>query len=189
GEVFLFLAVHPGRRLVEQEEPRLHRERPADRDDLLYAEREIGDQLLAAPLELEELDDLLHAAPMGRLLAARAPPEETAGEHARAHVAMAAEQDVVEHGHPAEQLHELERARDPVRGDPVWPQALDRCFAEHDSTGGRSIKSTDAVQETRLAGAVRPDQRRQRARIDRQADGAQRAQPLEVERDVVYPQN
>src|SRR5207237_8468657 len=98
---FLLLAVRPGRRLVEQEAPRLHRERPAARDDLLYAEREIGDQLLAAPLELEELDDLLHAAPMGRLLAARAPPEEAAGEHARAHVAVAAERGVVGPGHPA----------------------------------------------------------------------------------------
>src|SRR5207244_13075459 len=93
-------------------------------------------------------------APAVRPPAARAPPEEAAGEHARAHVAMAAEQDVVEHGHPAEQLNELERSRDPVRGDPVWRQALDRDVAEHDSTGSRSIKPTDAVQETPLARPV-----------------------------------
>jgi hypothetical protein len=104
-------------------------------------------------------------------------------------VPVPAEQDVVEHRHAAEELHELKRARDAVRGDPVRRQALDRGVAEHDSPRRRRVESSHAVQQARLAGAVGPDQGGQRAGVDRHADGRQRAQPVEIERDVVDPQN
>jgi hypothetical protein len=87
---------------------------------------------------------------------------------------MAAEQDVVEHGHPAEELDELERPGDAVRGDPVRRKALDRRLAEHDLPRVRRVEAADAVEQARLAGAVRPDQGRERAGIDRHADAVQR---------------
>ena len=102
---------------------------------------------------------------------------------------MTAEQDVVEHGHAAEELDELERARDSVRGDAVRRQPVDGDVAEEDPPRGRGVEAADAVQQTRLAGAVGPDQGGQRARRDRHAHPRQRAQPLELEADIVDGQN
>jgi len=72
-----------------------------------------------------------------------------------------------------------------VRGDAVRRQALDRDLAQRDPPRRRRVEAADTVQETRLAGAVRPDQGRQRAGGDRHADPGQRAQPVELEREVV----
>ena len=122
---------------------------------------------------------------MAHLLATRPSPEERAREDAGPHVAMAPQQDVVENRHPAKQLDELERPRDTVRGNAVGRLALDRGVAEDDSPRGRRVEATHAVEETRFAGAVRPHQRRQGARGDRHADSRQRAQPAELEREIL----
>jgi hypothetical protein len=100
-------------------------------------------------------------------------------------VPVAAQQDVVENRHAAEELDELERARDTVSGDAVRREPVDGRIAEEDPPGGRGVEAADAVQETRLAGAVGPDQGGQRARGDRHADSYQRAQPLEFEAHIV----
>ena len=59
AHVLLLLAVHARHRLVEQQELRLHRQRPAELDALLQAVGQRADRRLADRLDLEEVDDLL----------------------------------------------------------------------------------------------------------------------------------
>src|SRR5882724_11997425 len=173
-EVLLFLPIHARGRLVEQEQARLHGERAADADELLHAERQVGDRLLAVALELEELDHLLGAPALARLLAARDAPEEAARQHAGPHVTVAPEQDVVEHGHLAKQLDELEAARDAGGGHAVRRQPREGGALEGDAAPGRRVEAAHAVQQRRLAGAVGADERGKRALLDCEADAGER---------------
>src|SRR5207247_847782 len=172
----------------EEQQRRLHGERATHAHELLHAEGKIGDRLLAIALELEELDDLLDTAALTRLLAPRASPEHAPGEHARPHVTVAAEQDVVEHRHVAEELDELEAPRDAVRRHPMRRQPGNLRALEGDAAARRSIETADAIQERRLARAVGADQRGQRPLLDPEAHAGERAQPLELERDALDTQ-
>ena len=63
------LRVHPGGRLVEQEQGRVRRERPGDLEPALVAVGQVLGQLVVLALESDELEQLLAADPRGDLLA------------------------------------------------------------------------------------------------------------------------
>ena len=90
AHVLLLLEVHAGHRLVEQQQLRLHRQRPAELDALLQAVGQLADRHLADVLDLEEVDDLLDELAMLDLLVhRRAMPEELPEEAALASSACA----------------------------------------------------------------------------------------------------
>ena len=66
-------------------------------DPLLQADRNRVDQFVAHAFELQEVDDLLDRGAVRGLVVAAEPPVERGAHHARPHVHVAAEQDVVEH--------------------------------------------------------------------------------------------
>ena len=97
---------------------------------------------------------------------------------------MAPEEDVVQHRHVAEQLDELEGARDAVAGHPMRRQPRDSHAVEGDAAARRHVEAADAVQQRRLPRPVRPHERRERAGRDGHTHARERAEPLELQRDV-----
>ena len=117
AHVLLFLEVHAGHRLVEQQQLRLGGERAAELDALLQAVGQPPDRRLADVLDLEEVDDLLDRAPVLELLALRRRRSSSACcRIVAAHLQVAPGHDVVEHRHALEERDVLEGARDAERG-------------------------------------------------------------------------
>ncbi len=162
-EVLALVAVQAGRRLVEQQHPRRHRERAREPDHLLDAERQGVHRLVPVALELHELDHFLHRAPVLDLGLAHAAQEEAFGENARPHPRVARDEQVLEHRHVREELAVLEGAGDAERGDAVRSRARDVLAREFDPARARTVDAADAVEHRSLARAVRADQREQLA--------------------------
>ena len=91
------------------------------------------------------------------LLRAHARRAENGADHAGFRPAVLADQDVLHRGHLAEEPDVLERAGHAERGNPVGRQAGDVFRLEGDGAGGRRGDARDAVEESRLARAVRAD--------------------------------
>ena len=103
----------PGHRLVEQQQLRLHGQRPAQLDPLLHAVRQQPDRQPAPLLQLEEVDDVLDRRAVRELLPPGPPEPGDRRERAVAQVVVPAEHQVVEHRQVREELDVLEGAGDP----------------------------------------------------------------------------
>ena len=122
-EVRGLLRVHPGGRLVEQQQLGLGRQRPRDLDAALVAVGEVrGELVVQARLQADVRQHL------GRLLAHLAllpadprRPEDRA-EQPGLHPRVLADHDVLERRHRPEQADVLERPRDAERHDLVRPR-------------------------------------------------------------------
>ena len=119
--ILLLLEVHPGHRLIEQEQVRLHGERAAELHPLLQAVRQFADLDLADMLDLEKVDDLLDAMALFDLFRERRPDPYELPEEAAAHLQGPPGHDVVERGHALEQRHVLKSTRNAAQRCLVRP--------------------------------------------------------------------
>ena len=155
--------VERAERLVHQQELRVERERPGDRDAHLHPARELPGMVVLEAGELDEVDHLPDA-----LGAAAAVP---AGELER-------ERDVLRHGPPVVEHGLLEDhpvvAVEPrlVRG---LPADVHRALRRLDEVG-------DHAEQRRLAAAGRPDQGDELARLELEVDLLQRGRAALLER-------
>ena len=173
--------VHAGRRFVEQQQARLVGQGAGDLQPALVAVRQLHRQAVAATLEPHEVEQaerldvgLLLLVALGRRAHDRAEP-------GRVEVVVLADEDVLDRGHAREQADVLVRPRDAVVGDLVRAQRVDRVAIERDAALVHVEEAGQAVEERRLAGAVRPDDARDRAFLEFEvelADGGQAAEPL-----------
>ena len=134
----------PHRRLVEQQERRMRHQRTADRAHLLLAARH-RPGLLRLPLgqAREQMEDALEILLQPALVLALE----------RAHL------EVLEHGHPREQLPPLGRLGDAAGDDVVRGVVGDVLAAEPDLAAARVVEPVDRAQGRRLARAVGAEQR------------------------------
>ena len=184
GHVLGLLDVHPGDGLVEEQELGLHRERAAQLDALLDAVGQQADGALAVGLDLEEVDDLLDGRAVGQLLLERPADERQRAEHPVAHVGVAAEHEVVEHGQVGEQLDVLERARHAQAGDLVRLLADQVVAVEGHAAFLRLVDARQHVEDRGLAGAIGADDREELALADLEADAVDRGDAREPQHDV-----
>ena len=175
GHVLFFFLVHAAHRLIEQQQLRVERQGAAKFDALSQAVGEAAGRLLAQIFEFEKLDQLLDPGAVRRLLALRQPPIDKGRQDPGAHPHMAAEHDVVEHGHAGKQRDVLKRAGDAERGDAGRPGAGHVPAFEPDRAGVGLVEAADDVEQRGLAGAVRSDDRRQAAAAHRERDVLDRA--------------
>ncbi len=122
---------------------------------------------------------------MGALLAPGAPQPEPAGEHARAHEVVAADEHVLERGEPAEQAEVLEAARDAAAGEGARGQAQQIGTVQPDAPARRARDAREHVEERALPGAVGPDHGEQLAGRDGERDAVERGDAAEAQRDVL----
>ena len=116
GHVLLLFQVHPGHRLVEQDQLRLQGDGAGQLDALAQAVRQRAGHRLADVRNLQEVDDLLDLAAVRQLFLLRAAePVERAGEEVVPQQVVPADHDVVEHRHVIEQRQVLERPADAER--------------------------------------------------------------------------
>jgi len=136
----------------------------------------------AVALQVEEVDDLLHLAAMGELLAPRAAePVQRARDEIVFQQMVAADHDVVEHAHVVEQRQVLESAADAERGPCVRIEARDVAPSIEKLALGRTVAAGDAVDDRGLPGAVWADDRKQLALADRETDIGERAHAAEAQ--------
>ena len=151
----------PRHHLVEQQQRRARRERARHLQPPAIGERQVRGEERRLAGEAQALEN-------GQ--GARAGAGDGAFAVQRAH------DRVVEHREPRERLDELEGAADAGRAHPVRRQAADRAPAETDRAGVRPMQAGDEVEERRLAGAVRADERGDRVALDREGRPRDRAQ-------------
>ena len=105
--------VHPGGRLVEQEEDRVGRERPGDLQPALVAVRQVLGQLVVLALESDELEELLGALARRHLLGPVARRREERVDPGRLEPGVHPDEDVLQRGHVREEADVLERPAQP----------------------------------------------------------------------------
>ena len=165
---------HAGGRLVEQQHARLLRERNGDFHQPLAAIGQFAHQLkriVDEPQRVEMIERLVKNGPA----AADRPPQIVgmAVTFADAHA------DVFEHRQPAEQLVDLEGAREPAPCPIGLAQRGDVVAVEDHAARMRAERAGDQVHQRRLAGAVGADERVPRSALERQIDIARHRQRAE----------
>src|SRR3954465_1112180 len=136
----------PGR-LVEPDQLRVEHQDLRELDELLLAVGQRARLLVAVAAHADELEQLLGARGLGPADGARVelPPRERAQRR----------DDVLEHGHVAEQARDLERPPDPdVRARPR-AHPVDALAVEPDLARARAHHAVDEVERGRLARPVR----------------------------------
>jgi hypothetical protein len=99
---------------------------------------------------------------------------------------MPSEQQVLDHGRAFEQLDVLECARDAVPGGVMARNARDVLPAQRDAAAFRAEDARDHVEHRGLAGAVRADDGKHLALLDRKAHVADGVEPAETQRNVLH---
>ncbi len=166
GDIFGLLEIHPGGRLVEQENLGVHRQCSSQFDSLLHPVREHADQALAEGLDLQEIDDVLGTGPVDYFLTLGSAPVDGSRQRTVREMEMAAEQDVVQHGQILEQFDVLERAGNPQCSDAVGFHAEDALAVEADGALLRVVHTIQTVENRGLAGTVGADDGEQLPRLD-----------------------
>ncbi len=167
AELLDLLVVEPAGGLVEEQQGRLGDQRAGDLDTLLRAVRQGRG---GEPRAIGEADDVERFE--GLLL----PHPAAAG--------VPADEDVLEHGHRAEEVDVLEGARDPAAHDSVGRRLEQRRPVELHLSLVRRVEPRDDVERRRLAGAVRADQPGHDPLGDLERDAVEGDNAAESERDV-----
>ena len=172
-------AIHAGERLVEHEHPRLEHQGPGELEQLPLAARErprVVARLGREPERLEEVESAVACIALGA-----APRRPECREREALPGVPRREEHVVEHRHHGERLRQLERPHHPGADEAVRTSAVDRLAGKAHVAAVSALEAGHDVEERRLPGTVRPDQRGDRPRGDverRVVDGADAGEPL-----------
>ncbi len=186
--VLLLLHVHTRHRLVEQQQPWRLSQRPTQLHTLLQPVGQGADHVLADAFDLQEIDDLLDDRALRNLFFLGQAPVHAGRQQARAHVHVAAEQQVVEDGHAREQTQVLERSRDADACCLMRFAAQDRDAVEFDASALRPIQAADRIQQAGLARAIGTDDGRDLASLDVDADARQGDHSAKAQMNTFDPQ-
>ena len=163
-----------GRGLVEQQEPRLDRERPRDAELALVAVREAAGRLARAVGDAEHFHQPLGSLPRRTRPGARTQRRDL---------------DVLAHAQPGERPAVLERARETGPAAAVRRPRGDVLAGELHRAGVREVEAGQHVHERRLAGSVRPDQADHLVPVQLHRHAAKRVDARERPRNVGGPKN
>src|SRR5215207_7389743 len=140
--------------LVEHDQLRVQHEDLGELEELLLSVGQGRRADVAVLTHPDEVEELLRAARLATRDRARAEAADAELAERRHHI--------LEHGHLAEQPRDLKRPPDAEVGALPGRLAVDPAALEPDLAGVRHHRPADEVEHRRLAGAVRPDQRRNR---------------------------
>ena len=177
-DVLALLLRHASRGLIEQQHARPGCERQRDFEQALFAVREFARRLVHLALEAKARQEVLDLRDDRRPRASD-PPEVGAR-------AVALGDREAKRSRPwrqvGKELIDLERAREPKPHPPARRQRRDVAVFKQNLPLARLDDSRQEIDERRLAGAVRPDQRVTRASLQNEGHfvrGEQRAEPLD----------
>ena len=153
-----FGRVHPGGRLVEQQQARFTRQRAGDLDPALVAVGQAARRCPAAASSPTKRSSACARSRVSRSSRAVAPPGSSAPMKAGARAHVAADHDVLDHAQLAEQPDVLKRPGDAAAGDRVGRAAGDLGAVEADRPAVGPVQPRDDVEGGRLARAVGTDE-------------------------------
>ena len=179
-----FLVVEAAGGLVEQQDLRLGSQRARQFDALLGAERQAGNHGVGDVVEVEIADDLVDALVELGLAAADPGQSQRVADDVAVGAGMGADPDVVEHRKVGKQRDVLEGAADADFGDPVRRARQDALAFHQNVARARLIEPAEAIEQRRLAGAVRPDQAEDLALVHVERHAVQRDDAAEHDADV-----
>ena len=171
--------------LVEEEQGRARGQRADDLDHPLLAAGQRAGGLVGEVTDahhLEEPAGSCRRRPLGR---ARGGQPEQDAEESRGHLRVETRQHVLERGELAEEPAVLEGPPDALRRHHVGSEAIDPLRAEADGAGRQRGVSGDRVEERRLAGTVRADDRAHLAGVEAQGNAGDGGEPAVPHGDVV----
>ena len=171
-----FLGVHARRRLVEQQQGGLGRERAGEFEPPLLAECQIGRQFVALVRQIEELQ---RAVDLGAG-AARATEPALEKILAALLAGILRDPEVLPDRQLPEQADVLERPGNPQGHTRVRRQAGHVGAVEDDAARGGRKQSADQVDDRALARAVRADEAKDFAARDRKINAVDRANAAEM---------
>ena len=154
------LVVEAAGRLVEQQQLRLARQRAAELDALLRAERQVRHRRRRRRASRSSSASS-SSARAAAVAAPRAAPPAGAARWRRSRCAVRQWPPTSTFSRTlmrAEQRQVLERAADAERGDAVRRRLEQRAALERDPALAERVEARQAVEQRRLAGAVRADQ-------------------------------
>ena len=187
GHVLLFLQIHPGQRLVHEQDLGFHGQGPTEVDPLAESIAEGPDDPVPDMLDLQEIDDLLHLFPLPHLLPVGPGPVEKPLDGIGLHVDMAAREEVVDDTQAGKELDPLKGPSDPEFGPLVLLEMGDVLIVKEDLSPLRVIESVQAVQEAGLSRTVWTDDRQDFTRSHVDIDLREGLHALEPEGDVHSP--
>jgi hypothetical protein len=179
-----FLVIEAAGGLVEQQDLRLGRQRARQLDALLGTERQAGHHGVGDAVEVEIADDLVDLLVEFGFAAADPAEIQRVGDDVAVGAGMGADPDVVEHREIGEKCHVLKGAADADFGDLVGRARQDALAFHQNVAGAGLIEPGEAVEERRLAGAVRSDQAEDRALVHVERHTVQRDDAAEHDADV-----
>ena len=157
---FLF-KVHAGHGFIEQDDLGFQCDGAGEFDALAQAIRKRAGMLVANVLDFEEVDDFFDGgAVLGFFLLRPADPISHAAGEAGFHQMVAADHDVIEHGHAGEEREILKGAANTKVGAFAGAQRRDVGALVQDAPGSRAIAAGDAIECRCFAGAVGANDRK-----------------------------
>lgn len=162
------------------------RQGAAQIDPFAQAIAQRAHRLVADRLDFQKVDDLLGSLAVLGLFAHHRAKVEKGLNNVRIHQGVPADHDVFDHGLPGEKMGALKGSRQTAARDLVDPQprhVLSRQF--HMPLLG-AVEPGGHVQKRGLAGAVRPDDRKQFAVVDGDRNIVKRGHPAEFERRAAH---
>ncbi len=156
GQRKLLLPPQSRRRLVEQEQHRIGRQRARDLEQALVAERQIAGKLERPIAEADACELLQGFVPRPGFFGLVEP--QRPGQEARLRPRMHAEEDIVQKRHARANLHMLEGSRDAGAGDPALRRSRDVLALKGDATLIEMQRPREQIEHRGLARAIGADQ-------------------------------
>ena len=126
---------------------------------------------------------------MYQLLTPRRTDPQRAGEESGAHEMVPPEHQVVDHVEVREEPDVLERPRDTEARDSRRPLPDQLLALEPDGADLRPVYAVETVEDRRLPGAVRTDDREQLVVVDVERHPVERCHPAEAQGHVTHVQD
>ena len=183
-----FRMVEPAGGFIEQQQFRRVGERARELDPFTNPERQRARRTVRNAFEAEFLDQRVGALGDLSFLAPRQRKAKRIGQKSAARHRVRADAHVLAHGHGRKQSDVLERPRDAERNELMPGDAGKRPPVEHDRPCSRIIEARDAIEEGRLACAVRADQAADRAARDLEGNVLERRHAAEPDRQPLNRQ-
>src|SRR3989440_7103633 len=184
-QLHLLLRRGAGGRFVEEQQPRVARQRAGDLQPTLVAVGQVPRVIVRVMLDADELQEVHRLLGDADLLDSLTPRFEEGVPDFRVHPRMLTDPHVVEGGHVGEEPDLLKGPSDAQVGDPVGLEPGDVLALEDHRSRRRGIDAGDRVEERGFAGAVGPDQGEDLAFADLEGGLVDGRQPTEALRQSV----
>ena len=186
AHVLLFLNVHAGHGLIQQQHLRLHGQRSTQVHPLLQAVGQHAHRRFAVSLNFQKINDLFNRFPVHHFFFDSRANAQGLQQDIAFNFQIATRHDVVEHAHTFEQCKILKGTRHPHHRHLVTIHVLESLTPKRDRALLRLVHAVDAVQHRAFARAVGANDGAYLMLSDIERNVLQRLDTSKRERNIVH---